>query len=242
MPNLTDVLSEKNTTLQTPELKQSMGGGATPNGELMREAREALEGNWAMAVVGNVLYYLLVMSVSFFVVALVMFAVGLSSASGTDPAMLANIVSGGGQLIQGLLQGAFIVGFCSFFLVIAQGGAADLTDLFTGFRRFWKAFAAYFLMGLFVFLWYLLFIIPGIIAVFRYSMVFFIIADDPNVGPLEAIRQSKQMMKGNKWKFFCLGWRFFGWLLLCPLTCGIGYLWLIPYMQTTFARFYEDVK
>jgi uncharacterized membrane protein len=72
-------------------------------------------------------------------------------------------------------------------------------------------------------------------------MVYFIVADDEDTGPLEAIGQSKEMMKGNKWKLFCLQWRFFGWALLCSLL-PIGYLWLIPYMQTSFAKFYEDVK
>ena len=75
------------------------------------------------------------------------------------------------------------------------------------------------------------------------SMAFFIIADDADCGPLEAISRSKEMMKGNKWKLFCLHWRFFGWALLAAFfTFGIGYLWLVPYMQTSFAKFYEDVK
>ena len=74
-------------------------------------------------------------------------------------------------------------------------------------------------------------------------MAFFIIADDADCGPLEAISRSKEMMKGNKWKLFCLHWRFFGWALLAAFfTFGIGYLWLVPYMQTSFAKFYEDVK
>jgi uncharacterized membrane protein len=59
---------------------------------------------------------------------------------------------------------------------------------------------------------------------------------------MEAIDQSKAMMKGNKWKLFCLGWRFFGWILLGILTCGIGLLWVLPYLQTSMARFYEDVR
>jgi uncharacterized membrane protein len=49
-------------------------------------------------------------------------------------------------------------------------------------------------------------------------------------------------MQGNKWKFFCLGARFFGWILLCVLTMGIGFLWLLPYMSVAFAQFYDDLK
>ena len=75
--------------------------------------------------------------------------------------------------------------------------------------------------------WTNLLIIPGIIAAFRYAMAFFIIADDGKCGPLEALDRSKEMMKGNKWKFFCLYWRFFGWAVLCALI-PIGWLWWRP--------------
>lgn len=240
MPNLMDALSENDA--KRPGLQKAMGGGATPNGELMRQAREALEGNWAMAVVGNILYQLLVMSVVSFVIAMAMFAAGYSAVSNENPALIASVVSQIGLIIQGLLQGALLVGFCSFFLVIVQDNETRLECLFTGFKRFWTALGAYFVSTLFIMLWSLLFLIPGIIAVFRYAMVYFILADDPSAGPIEAIRRSKEMMKGNKWKFFCLQWRFFGWALLCLFTCGVGHLWLIPYMQTTMAQFYEDVK
>ena len=85
------------------------------------------------------------------------------------------------------------------------------------------------------------FLSGGLVAAFRYAMAFFIIADDEDCGALEAISRSKEMMRGNKWKFFCLHWRFFWWGLLCMLF-PIGMLWLVPYMQTSSAKFYEDVK
>ena len=94
---------------------------------------------------------------------------------------------------------------------------------------------------MFISLWSLLLVIPGIIAAFRYAMAFFILADDENCGPLEALSRSKEMINGNKWKYFCLCWRFFGWALLCSFL-PIGWLWLIPYMQTSLAAFYEDVS
>ena len=147
------------------------------------------------------------------------------------------------NLVQWLVSGAFMVGFFGFFLGIAQENAARMELLFVGFRRFWKSFGTYFFYSVFIFLWSLLFIIPGIIATFRYAMAFFIIADDEDCGALEAISRSKEMMKGNKWKLFCLCWRFFGWWLLAVFfTFGIGFLWLIPYIQTSLAKFYEDVK
>lgn len=72
-------------------------------------------------------------------------------------------------------------------------------------------------------------------------MTFFIIAENDSIGPLEAVTKSKEMMDGNKWKLFCLGWRFFGWALLCILTLGIGFLWLMPYMVVSYAKFYDYI-
>lgn len=240
MAGLNDLMAEGGS-LQTPQLGDSVGGSS--NKDLMADARMALSGNWGMGVLGYILYTVLVMSVSMFTYAAIFFVAMASAASGSDAVVATNAVSFASQLVQLVLSGVFVVGFCSYYLVIAQEGEARLECLFTGFKRFWTAFAAYFMSSLFILLWTLLFIIPGIIAMFRYAMVFFIIADDEDVGPLEAIRQSKEMMKGNKWKFFCLNWRFFWWALLAAFfTFGIGFLWLVPYMQTSFAKFYEDVK
>jgi uncharacterized membrane protein len=97
-------------------------------------------------------------------------------------------------------------------------------------------------MILFILLWTLLLIIPGIIAAISYSMTFYILADDNSIGAMDAIDKSKKMMDGYKWKCFCLGLRFLGWALLCILTLGIGFLWLMPYMQVSMAKFYDDVK
>jgi uncharacterized membrane protein len=240
MAGLNDLVAES-ATLQPPKLGDGFDGSS--NKELMADARMALSGNWGMAVAGYILYTVLVLSISMFTYSSVFFVAAISAASGTNTGAAVNAVSGVAQFVEFLLSGAFAVGFCSYYLVIAQDAQTRLECLFTGFKRFWSAFGVYFLTGLFVFLWALLLIIPGIIALFRYAMAFFIVADDEDVGPLEAIRRSKEMMKGNKWKFFCLHWRFFGWALLAVcFTCGIGFLWLVPYMQTTFAKFYEDVK
>lgn len=97
-------------------------------------------------------------------------------------------------------------------------------------------------MILFIVLWSFLLIIPGIIAAYGYSLIFFILADEPSIGISEALKKSKAMMRGYKWKYFCLSFRFFGWVILSILSCGIGFLWLAPYMQVSFAKFYEDLK
>jgi uncharacterized membrane protein len=240
MAGLNDLVGESGN-LNVPKLDSSIGGSTNKN--IMADARTALSGNWAMGILGYVLYMALMMSFSLFVFTAVTFVSIISQFGGTNTLAAIDAMNLFSNLVHLLVSGAFMVGFCGFFLGIAQEGAARLERLFVGFQRFWKSFAVYFFCSLFIFLWSLLFIIPGIIAAFRYAMAFFIIADDEDCGALEAIGRSKEMMKGNKWKFFCLHWRFLGWWLLATFfTFGIGYLWLIPYVQTSFAKFYEDVK
>lgn len=226
-----------------PPLDAGGGGFGTSNKELMVEARDSLKGNWGLAMLGYLLYSLLVASFYAFVASTAFFVWMSGSAGGAHGAAATSALYFSVSVIELLVSGAFLVGFMGFFLGIAQENEARMELLFLGFRRFWKAFTCYFFVGLFVFLWSLLLVIPGLIAVFRYSMAYFIIADDADCGPLEAIGRSKEMMKGNKWKLFCLHWRFFGWALFATVfTFGIGYLWLIPYMLTSFAKFYEDLK
>lgn len=189
--------------------------GTTHNRDLMAMARESLQGYWGLAVGVGFLYFII--------------DVGL----GLIPEV--------GFLIRLLVNGPMLLGFCTVFLLLARRSPTKVGDLFKGFRRFGTALAALLLTTLFVILWSLLLIVPGIIASYAYAMTFFVLADDPTAGPLEAIKRSKTMMQGNKWKLFCLFWRFFGWTLLCLLTLGIGFLWLVPYMQTTLAHFYDDV-
>lgn len=226
-------------SLKTPGLGDAIGGSS--NKDLMADARTALSGNWGMAVLGYVLYAILIFSFYAFVFSSAFFVGFVSETNGGDSKVAGEAIKGFAQLIEFLVSGALMVGLCSFFLGITQDRDARLENLFTGFRRFWKSLGTYFFYSVFVFLWALLLIIPGIIASFRYAMAFYIIADDEDCGPLEAISRSKEMMKGNKWKYFCLNWRFFWWGLLCMII-PIGMLWLVPYMQTSFAQFYEDVK
>ena len=226
-----------------PPLEPDGFRGDLPNKELMAQARQALAGNWGMAVLGYFLCFLLQTSVYVFVAFATLFVGAVSGLAGANGAAATDAVRISAQLAELLFTGCFAVGFAAFFLAIAQGETVRLERLFAGFRRFWTATGAYLLVLLFVILWSLLLVIPGIIAVFRYAMVYFILADDPACGALEAISRSKRMMEGRKWKLFCLYWRFFWWALLAVFfTFGIGYLWLVPYMQTSFAEFYEDAK
>lgn len=191
----------------------------TENVVLMKMARESLKDKWGLAIGTFVVYFLIVGAV-------------------VTPFSLIPFVG----LITLIIFGPFALGLAIFSLALARGEDARIEQIFKGFNNFGTSLGAYLLMMLFTFLWMLLLYIPGIIAALSYSMTFFIIADDNTIGAMEAIDKSKKIMYGYKWKLFRLYLRFFGWSLLCILTLGIGFLWLIPYMQVTIAKFYDDVK
>lgn len=141
-----------------------------------------------------------------------------------------------------LLASTVNVGYCRFNLALIDGKPVSFGILFSYFSHCWKAFVTNFLMGLYVFLWTLLFIIPGIIAAYSYGLAPYIIAENPEISATEALRRSKELMRGNKWRFFCLEMSFIGWWLATALTLGIGLLWLIPYCNAAYADFYREVS
>tara|TARA_B110000046_G_scaffold33570_1_gene36178 strand:+ start:1566 stop:2147 length:582 start_codon:yes stop_codon:yes gene_type:complete len=191
----------------------------TENLVLMQMARKSLKEKWGLAV-GTFVVYMLI--------------IGAIQAT-TEFFPLAG-------LLLLAISGPMALGIAIFSINISRNQDARLEQIFQGFNNFSTSLGAYLLMLLFIFLWTLLLIIPGIIAALSYSMTFYILADDNSIGAMEAIDKSKKMMNGYKWKYFCLGLRFIGWSLLCILTLGIGFLWLLPYMQVSMVKFYDDIK
>jgi uncharacterized membrane protein len=185
--------------------------------------RSALARKWQLAVLGTLLYGLLVMV----------------------PVFILDMIFGGGKpsgvsgVYNLLVTGPMTLGFAMFSISIFRNRETSPAEVFYGFERFGKAFGLYIVMTIFIILWTFLLVVPGIIAAFRYSMSFYILADNPDIGIMEAINESKRMMRGNKWKFFCLNLSFIGWGLLCLLTMGIGFLWLAPYLSVTMVAFYD---
>lgn len=135
------------------------------------------------------------------------------------------------------------VGYMRFNLdLVDRQKEPELGSMFQYFS-FWKTTAAAkFLQGLYVFLWSLLFIVPGIVAGYSYAMTSYILAENPELTASEAIEQSKQMMTGNRWRLFCLQFSFIGWDILASLAFGIGHLWLTPYKQAATAAFYREIS
>lgn len=139
-----------------------------------------------------------------------------------------------------ILGGVVQLGYAQYLLKQQDREIGSVKDLFSQFERFGQGFLQAFLRGLFIFLWSLLFIIPGIIKAYAYSMTPFLMVDDPNLTANEAITRSKELMYGHKGELFCLGLSFIGWSILCIFTFGIGTFFLNPYMNAAYAAFYRD--
>lgn len=140
-----------------------------------------------------------------------------------------------------ILGGVISMGSATFQLHLLKGQPAKFTDVFSQFPRILSGIAMTVLQMVFIYLWSLLFIIPGIIARFRYAMMPYLMAEFPELSALEAMRESKRLMRGNKWRLFCLYFSFIGWAILASLTLGIGLLWLTPYVSAAEGAFYMDV-
>ena len=141
-----------------------------------------------------------------------------------------------------IITPAFTLSIVRVYLNVVKGGTPEAGDAFSGFDDFWSAFKVNFLVGLFTYLWALLFIIPGIIKAYSYSMSTYILAENPGKPALECINESKAMTHGHKMDLFVLGLSFIGWVLLCTVTLGIASIWVIPYMQATYANAYLSLK
>lgn len=137
---------------------------------------------------------------------------------------------------------AFSLSIYRVYLGVVAGGIPSAGDAFSGFDDFWSAFKVNFLVGLFTFLWSLLFVIPGIVKSYSYSMSMYILAENKGKPALECINESKQMTYGHKADLFVLSLSFIGWFLLAPFTLYLLCIWLVPYMNATYANAYNSLK
>ena len=118
----------------------------------------------------------------------------------------------------------------------------NINCLIVGYKDFSRVLLTLLLQGVYVFLWSLLLVIPGIIKSMSYAMTSYILRDYPELRYNGAIELSMDMMQGHKWELFYLYLTFIGWGILCIFTLGIGIFWLEPYIETSVANFYEKVK
>ncbi|HGH7179096.1 DUF975 family protein [Bacillus cereus] len=202
--------------------------------DLKGEALDSLEGKWGLAVGATLLISILITAFSF-------------SIDWGFYSILDWQETGGSLIINTLtflVSGPLTLGGYYLALNIIREKQASIGNIFVWFtdaKRFLKSFLVYLLVNLYLFLWTLLLIIPGIIKSFSYAMTYFIINDHPEYSLNQAITESRRMMDGHKMEYFLLCLSFIGWFILSCITLGIGFLWLIPYFYTTAAAFYEEI-
>jgi len=136
------------------------------------------------------------------------------------------------------------LGLIMVYLSVTYGEDVQINTLFDGFRNgyFGKSVLLFLMVIFFTMLWSFLFVIPGIIKAYSYSMSFYILAENPNMTAREALNESKEIMKGNKLNLFVLELSFILWILLVVVTFGIAAIYVEPYMQLTYVNFYHNIK
>lgn len=189
-----------------------------PSKNIRTLARQSLRGHWKSAVLAMLLYAVCIAVPAIIIVAL--FG-GFSEDALMSEEMMAP-GEGLSTIYSLLVTGAFTFGISVYFLDLVREGKTDIGQVFSGFGFYFKTLLLYVVMSIFIILWTLLLIVPGIIASFRYSQAFYILADDPSKDIMQCLKESKAMMKGNKAKYFCLQLSFIGWYLLIYAFIMIG--------------------
>lgn len=185
------------------------------NSELRQEARNVLSDKWVMAALAALVY------------------TAIAGAGGLVPVV--------GVVICILLL-PIGYGFSVLFLKLVRGIDLNIGSMFDGFQDYARILGTVLLQAVYTFLWTLLLFVPGVVKWYSYSMTNYILLDEPELKNNAAIERSMAMMEGHKMRLFMLDLSFIGWALLATLTCGIGMLFLQPYMATAHAAFYEDLK
>ena len=192
------------------------------NAKFFREAAWAqLKGNWKPVVLFTLVYNLVV---------------GVAQLIGSTSDYVSILIS---LFLLIPLAYGFNIAFLGFK---RTGEAVKIEQLFDGFKDYGRVVLTGLLSTIYILLWTLLLIIPGIIKSLSYSQTNYILKDYPELKNNAAIELSMAMMKGHKFDYFCLTLSFIGWIFLGILTLGIGLLWVYPYMITASAHFYEHVK
>ena len=232
------------------------------NTQFKNEALAALKGNWGKAVLATLVYFIIAAAVSgpsVWSSVEMQNYIEENSGSYTSIRSAAAMLSDPAyQTIQSRMQGTssllslfeilvlvpLTVGYANAMRRLLLSGDNDLlkNTFKLALDGYWHKVWTMLVVGIFTALWTLLLIIPGIIKALSYSMTKYILQDNPELSASESIHRSRMMMKGHKFDLFWLYLSFIGWLILGIFTFGIGYFWLVPYMETAEAAFYEEVK
>lgn len=192
-------------------------------------ALASLSGKWDKAIIATIIYLIITIGVSQVI---------------TIPFSSSIAGSGSASFLWTVLCFPLLWGYTVFFLNIIREKKIDWDSIFDAYKNGeWKRIGGtYLLYYIYVILWTLLLVIPGIIKALSYSMTPFILQDDPTISGNAAIEKSMRMMDGHKMDLFWLFLSFIGWIILSIMTFGIGFILLEPYINTSVAHFYEDLK
>ena len=200
------------------------------NVELRHAAREVIRGKWLAGVAITLVYGLLYGLISSF------------SVANVDDEVVFSLLT----LLAAIVVGyPLTLGYAMVWLNVARNNShPEVKDLFDGFTRRYhrSAMGTLLLQNIYTVLWTLLLIVPGIIKSIEYAMTPFIVADEPELGCNEAIEKSMAMMRGHRWQLFKMYLGMIGWMILGVFTCYIAWLWIVPYYQMVFAKFYLELK
>jgi len=180
--------------------------------KIMDEARRDLSGNWGLAIGFTCIFILLSLAMLIFPLSPLIFSGPLS------------------------------LGVVFFYLNISRNKYAEIGNIFEGFNNFGDALLAYIVYFISIFFGFILFIIPGIFLALAWSQTFYILHDNPGISATDALKKSWDMMDGFKWDYFLLALIFVLLFILSSFTFYIALLWLIPFMQMSYAKFYERIK
>jgi uncharacterized membrane protein len=226
--------------------------------ELKQQSKDLLKGHWGTAILLNIIPTLLIVALIVLVIITAASILGTMGYHYTDIANYAVKESQSNRsnyaaIVRGAVSTVFMVGVQYTFLDWLRNRQyqveplRDAFQVFTG-RYFWGTIGLMVLTYCYTTLWSMLFFIPGVIKSYSYSQAYLIYKDrrgkngDQPVNVNQCITISRHMMNGHKWDFFVLQLSFLGWGILSVLTLGIGFLWLNPYKNATYAGFYDDLK
>ena len=207
-------------------------------------ARDRLQGNWGLSILVGVIATLL----------------GAISAGGFSinledyeflmkydwaVVILTALASYGtiASIVAFILGGVVELGYCTYLMKQYDRGDFKLQDLFSHIStNFGGGFCLRLLSNIYIALWSLLFVIPGIVKTYSYAMAPYLMAEHPEWGAKECITRSRELMNGHKWELFCLDFSFIGWILLSIFTLGIGGIVLLPYQRAARTAFYRNLS
>lgn len=204
---------------------------------IKRDARQSLKNRWGFAVLLTIVTFVIYAGPQG--IAEILISGGFNAWLNNENTMATLVSTLLSVVLFPILMGNYWV-----FLGLVRNEPVKIGNLFepfSNFKLYLKSVGVSILITIYTLLWSLLFIIPGIIKGIAYSQTYYILKDHPGYSVNRAITESRKIMKGHKWSYFLLQLSFIGWGILSVLTLGIGFLWLMPYITTSLAKFYEQL-